>query len=568
VVGISAFTSAGEADNWLISPALQIINSGTKLKWSASSLSGASDQLESYRVLLSTTGQSTGDFSVTLAEITAENSTQTHREVDLSDYAGQSVYIAYNQIGSDNYALTLDDITIVGPDSADAAALVSIQGDRYQNLNSIELYLEVTNVGANVITDLVVEGSINGDFGANPFNGLNILPQETILIPFAGLYPFQADKYEIIASMVSVNGQAISEEEKSRIVYVVENPPTKKFLYEETTSTTCGWCPEGTVQKELMKFKYSNEVINISVHTDDPMRNVLYDLGVQTMPGFSGLPSATINRKTFLSHDRVEPHFLEDFSAVAPMTMELQQAYNEETRELELTINSTAHTTLEENVHSYSFVILEDKVSGGTIDFAQANNYSAEASDVSLVGVDGVDWNSLSNPVPASIMSYDDVVRDVIGGFNGIEGSIVTHSSGDAFSFSQSYILSSAFDASEIWIVALAIDAETGEVVNAIEEQLLLDSEVKDLNLLASFKVYPNPAIDYVDMEIVSEDYMVAYLNVTNVLGQQLYEAAYNLAKGKNKVRVQLDRIPSGHHFLHIQTTDGRVSKALTILDR
>lgn len=567
-VSVSAFTSAGDADNWLISPAIQIVNSGTQLKWTASSLSGEIDKLEEYSVLLSTSGQAIENFDVTLLDISAENPFQTDREVDLSAYAGQNVYIAFNQIGSDNYALTLDDIAVIGPARANDVVLLDIVGDRYQNLDDRGLFLEVVNVGNNTIMDLTAAGSINGNSGENTFSNLNILPQDTAYIPFAELFPFEADKYEIITSLTGVNGENISGDELSKIVFMVENAPTKRLLFEEMTSTTCGWCPEGIVQKELMKFKYPQEVINISVHTDDPMRNVLYDLGLQTAPGFGGVPSAIINRKTFLTHDRVEPHYLQDFSRVAPLTMEIEQAYNEETREIELTVSSVAHTTIDDKIHSYSFVILEDKVTGSSPEFAQANNYSSEASDISLVGVDGVDWKTRSNPVPESLMTYDDVVRDVIGGFEGIENSVANSTSGQALSYSENYTLSSAFDENEIWIVALALDMETGEVINAVEQPLLLDSEVNDLEIVKGLKIYPNPAVDYIDVQIQSLENQKIVLHISNVLGQELYKLEDQLEIGENSLRIQLDGIQSGPHFLHILTTNGKVSKSLTILDR
>ncbi len=565
-IGVSSFISTdGTADNWLISSEISIDVPATKLKWTGSSLSGENQSLEDYRVLVSTTGSATQNFTNVLLEITGESSQGMVRELDLTDYVGQSIFLAFNQIGTNNYALTLDDISVIAPTAEDAIALLSIVGDRYQDVADNALFIEVLNTGSRPITEFVATGSINGDSGDFNFDNLNILPQQTVLIPFGELYPFEADKYEIIAAISSVNGTSVAVPSLTKTVFMVENPPAKKFFLEESTSTACGWCPEGKVIKDLMAFKYSEDVINASVHRNDPMTNVVYDLGQQNLEGYLAEPSFGINRANFVAPSEVEKFFIDDFSTVAPVDIELKQAYDEVSRTLDLTIESVAHTTLEDSTHQYSVIILEDKVAGNSPDFAQANNYSSSALDVSLIGVDGIDWSTLADPVPSEDMVYDDVVRDIIGGFQGIEESITSVRAGEELSYTLDYTLSSAFDDDEIWIVVLVTDTETGEVVNAFEEKLLKTSTTETLFSVSSVSLFPNPASDYVDLRIRTDNTTEASLTISTYTGVELIKKGLELYNNQTSIRIMLENLENGLYFVIIRGDKEVFSQPLVV---
>lgn len=99
-------------DNWMILPAMSLpAGSGIVLKWFVTAID-ANYQYEHYGVYVSTTGNSVSDFTTELF-----NETTTfgwvERTVDLSAYAGQTVYIAFRHHNcSDMYWLLIDDITV------------------------------------------------------------------------------------------------------------------------------------------------------------------------------------------------------------------------------------------------------------------------------------------------------------------------------------------------------------------------------------------------------------------------------------------------------------------------
>jgi len=564
-VGVSLFAEPGEADNWLISPQLPIIVTGASLSWKAASLSGEADRLDTYQVMISTTGNAIEDFVMLSSYDNVASELMTY-ELDLSAYEGETIYLAFNQLGTDNYALSIDDIAVIAPSSSRAIELIAFEGNRYQDLAKVDLGLKVLNTGSEIITSFLAAGSINNNDGEFLFDNLSIQPGETMVVQFAPLFPFTAEKHSITASVTEINGEAYISNVIADDYYLVADPPVKKLVYEEATSTGCGWCIEGLVQKELMSFKYPGEVINISVHTDDPMQNILYDLGIQNKAGFLGFPSAVLNRNTFVTNDEVETYFNQEFSEVAPLSLDFDYDYNPESRSLNVIFNSTAHTTLDPEVHRYSLIILEDQVTGTTPDFAQANNYSFEASDLSLLGIDGVEWRTKTDPVPASEMVYNDVVRDIIGGFDGIEASIGMANNGDEVSYALDYILSSAFDDTQLWLVALVIDEVTGEIVNAQEKRLMFESGVEETSLITKARLYPNPAVNKTTIGVDALKSETVGIMLFDNLGQIIVTKQWRLRPGNNEFELLLDKLAAGYYQLSIMTDNELISRQLVVL--
>lgn len=557
-IGVSSFTNGSTADNWLISPQIQINNPNTILSWEANSLSGDTDQLEAYTVMISTTSNMVSAFTGQLLRINIESDTKTLRSVDLSAYVGQAIYIAFNQFTTDGYALALDNISVIQPTEGPAAQLVELQGERYQDISTLNLSLNIFNPGSQIIETMTVEGSINGAFGDFDFQDLSIEPQQNGLVDFSGLFPFEADRYEIEARIISVNGQEMDGDFITKTVYVIEDAPKQTLVFEEATSTSCGWCPLGAVHKEIMKVKYNQEVITISVHDDDPMANVVYALGLNNQEDFGGYPSATLNRESFTNPEDVEAYFVNEFKASAPLSISLQQNYDTESRFLEVNLNGIAHTTLGGDNHRFSLAIIEDNVRGIDATYDQSNNFSFEALNQPLVGIDGIDWQQRPDPVPAQQMEYDDVARDLVGGFDGIVNSMNSVSFGEELSHDLSYIIPSTFNEEELWLVAMAIDVETGQIVNAIKEKLKVGTNVKDLSSGLSFNLSPNPATKVVDLNINLDLGKKVEVSFWNAQGSLIKLNEYDLLAGENRLALDRGQLESGVYYCRL-VSDGKV---------
>jgi hypothetical protein len=98
--------SAGNND-WLVSP-WYTIQAGDKLSYFVRCFDG--EYPESYKVMLSTTGNTPADFTTTLLNETISNTTYIGKEINLTSYIGQTVSFAWHYYSTNMYYLFLDDI--------------------------------------------------------------------------------------------------------------------------------------------------------------------------------------------------------------------------------------------------------------------------------------------------------------------------------------------------------------------------------------------------------------------------------------------------------------------------
>jgi hypothetical protein len=116
-------TPASVADDWMWTPLIGPISAGNILKWKA--FAPDPMYLDGYevRVMPASSGPPSGSDgnmgnmlsnSAILFSIAAENATWTDRQVNLSAYAGQSVYIAFRNNSNDKFLLLIDDVEVSG----------------------------------------------------------------------------------------------------------------------------------------------------------------------------------------------------------------------------------------------------------------------------------------------------------------------------------------------------------------------------------------------------------------------------------------------------------------------
>jgi hypothetical protein len=102
----------GNQDDWLITPPLDLSDLNTRLKWWDKVESA--DHLNTYDVKVSTTSADIGDFTQNLGTFDCLNTAWTEHTLDLSAYAGQTIYVAFHQTFSNAtyWGFGIDDVTI------------------------------------------------------------------------------------------------------------------------------------------------------------------------------------------------------------------------------------------------------------------------------------------------------------------------------------------------------------------------------------------------------------------------------------------------------------------------
>ncbi|MBR5983111.1 MAG: fibronectin type III domain-containing protein, partial [Bacteroidales bacterium] len=154
-------------NNWLISPAIDLTSqTGTiKLSYFVEG-SDATFAREHYKVRLSTTTPDTASFTTLLVNDTS-TAVWTEKTVNLSEYAGQVIYIAFVHCEiTDMYVIVLDDVSVFVDNSVDAA-IVELTAPTHGDYSTCALTdaeqvkVKILNNGGSAISNFDVSYTIN-----------------------------------------------------------------------------------------------------------------------------------------------------------------------------------------------------------------------------------------------------------------------------------------------------------------------------------------------------------------------------------------------------------------------
>lgn len=106
----SYFSPVNRADRWLISPELELGTEGNYISWKGVSYDPSFP--DSYKVMISTTGNDIADFTDTLTIVNNESPEWIKRTESLEDFAGETIYIAFVNTTYDGFKLHLDSIYV------------------------------------------------------------------------------------------------------------------------------------------------------------------------------------------------------------------------------------------------------------------------------------------------------------------------------------------------------------------------------------------------------------------------------------------------------------------------
>ncbi|MBQ4428327.1 MAG: choice-of-anchor J domain-containing protein [Clostridia bacterium] len=116
------YVGAYQADNWAISPAVTLPEGNPSVSFYASNANA--DYPEPFSVYIGSTAD-TADMTLLQGDITCPSGYAdpwTHYEIDLSDYAGQTIYLAFYDNAYDCYEIWIDQVEFLGESGAEPTA--------------------------------------------------------------------------------------------------------------------------------------------------------------------------------------------------------------------------------------------------------------------------------------------------------------------------------------------------------------------------------------------------------------------------------------------------------------
>ncbi len=504
-VSHSMYVPAGKSDDWMVTPQLFIPDEKCYLTFKAQSYRFAkSDRLkviiwdadEKYNMLKESTVQrmrQEGRVVVdqTLSPGAKENQLDGDWQdfiVQLDDYAGKKIYIAFVNENEDQSAIFVTDIFVYH----DANFLISLSG------------VAETCIAR---TEQEVSGKVVVQSTAEPYHSATITlcdADDQVMttlhydalhldagdeLPFAFPAPLQLaiGRENVFTVRVTLQGDTRSDEDYLSLrIKNLSFRPTKRAVLEEFTGMACNNCPLGHLAIEHITKLYGSQFIPLSYHvyTGDPYESGMTDY-VQYFLGLVAAPTAIISRTaggapmSVVTNDGVDDYSFtsadgtcwtdlvsQSLSTDAEADIALTASYDESRQTVEVDYD-VRYALTKENVNvGLLFIVTEDGLAG-----YQSNKfYTQTDEDLGPWRMDG-EYGKSNVPY-----TFTDVVRALYpqNAYFG-KSELIPTVVEDGVDYTGSVTMDAKSDLSYVRnvrnckVACMMIDRETGSLVNAAQ---------------------------------------------------------------------------------------------------
>lgn len=493
----SMYAPSGKSDDWMITPQIVMPQEGKViLEFDAQNyIQDVEDVLNVYvyadkRVISYLNDNNMKDIregaQLVFSEVTTPGATReglagewTHYEVDLSAWDGQEIYIAFVNENYNKSAIFVDNVAVhrevlceVALDYDETA--VALTEQKISGKITVKTDKRVSSIRMELIDAEGVE------VDNIEWNNLSISKGASRPFSFAKPLPLRSasvNDYTINIKM-TVDDEVKNTAVKSQIMNLTFKP-IKRVVLEEMTGLDCPNCPLGIVTIEKLRRIHGDRILPISLHTytGDPYAvNVIdYSNGL----GLLAAPSARIDRingvyypikssgSTFMDSDADDPLWFDIVSErmnklpLCDLSISASPITGTRGEEITYTASVTYAIDAKDQQLSLLFVVLEDNI----VNYQQNAFGGIDSPLLMEWGVGGSNSSQYVYP-----FTHNDVARGIVG--NNFGGSIGLFPSafmaGETVSASIKQVLpTNILNASNLHVVGMLIDTQTGEIINA-----------------------------------------------------------------------------------------------------
>ncbi len=456
------------SDDWLITPSIWIRGNEAKLSWKGTSICTNDKVGGSYKVMISTTGNTPESFTETPLFMIDEESIDswTYHEIDLGQYIGEHIYIAFVNNSTQGELIGIDDIDITGNKGI---CELMVTTERYvYGTTELEVKGSIMAYSDEVITDIEIFYTTGSDVFSHRVSDLSLTKHQSYDYTFDKKIEFQYGdtiQYRVWAVVNNVPQDAIDCQSISLLF-----EPQRKVVVEEATGMWCTYCPEGIVAMEILKEKYPDNYIGLALHYNDVLAVDEYvnDLGFE-----GGFPSGWFNRKYYTSqpmilidnngkqeyvatHGGFESYFVKCLEE--PTYAEVASIVAYDNDKITITTKTRFAKSVANSNYQIAYALIEDNV--WEEGYYQINKYAN--SEIAMGG-----FENLPNKIED--LHFDHVVRAIYDDWQGVAGSVPsTIETGKEYTSIYSFYLpSTILNYDNVSLITMLIDITTGEIVNA-----------------------------------------------------------------------------------------------------
>jgi hypothetical protein len=559
----SCYTTAGASNDWLGSRAIEIPTTGFKLTFGAQSYTFTKDEnkLSDLWLFITEAPLDKNNLPTEPTQVWTKipvgasyddlEGDFTNYEVDLSQYAGKTIFLNFANLNESKDILCLDNIKVSRYDIAEISVL---DYDQYTLDDKYEISVNLANT-SNI--DLV-----NWEVSFTDANGTQTEDGEVLAAGASETFTFTsaiAPDQEMNFT-VKLVGDNREESTISGTISRLTHEPFRKVLVEESTGMWCGWCPGGMHLVESMNAdeEMSKYVIPVSVHVgNDNLSMPTYGVNLgagSNAPLFYvnrtgvGGPSASYDYQFDKTRNgSIAKYVADQHAKTVPLSIDVDGEWvinGADTTAIKCHAKVTPALSNKNANYRIGFILTENNVGlDNSAYFVQLNNLSG-GTDKNYV----YPWSEL--PEYLTNLRYNDVARE-IDNFKGLSGSLPYELKAD-----QEYTYDYTMEIPDAEIIV----ANTGEVAaKAIQRQFCtLIAFIIDTDTNEIINVNEYPMSDIAQDRFTSKMYYEQWLaaGVSDItIDSNAPATYYNL----NGIRVDATNLTPGIYIRHQGSTTTKV---------
>ncbi len=560
----SFFRVNGKADRWMITPAIDMGEARNPvLSFRAGALD--LDHRDGFEVKISTEGIAKEQFKTLKSVSSGRN--WIRYELDLSDYKGKTIHLAFVQNSQNQYMIGIDDVVV--HDKSEVCAFLEnfsipytilSDGDRTTAIAKAELF----NAGSAAITSYRLCKRIdNGNIEKEEVTNKNIPAGDKLPLELA----FELDEtgfHTLSAWVENINGQDVSSPEtETRILSAdTRKTPKKNLLLEMFSSGTCSSC--GPWNAALHPFFVAERV-----NTADNGGNfcvVKYQVDIPS-PGDPCVTSQTLARKNFYGVGAAPTFYVNGKKSELSDTGTVMQGFRDAARSFHKTTVSNGLTAYVERENN-TFKV-----------HAEVTGYLPDPDDYDLVVCLIEDSIRHTRSMPNGETVFYHVVRQMLPSVTGITvapesvGEVIKKDFEYTFDLQDPKIFSSV---ENMGAVVFLQNNKSKEVIQArYLAQGTKDSSIAvgDSSFLGTgsgdtvgnmnpdrtrqLRVYPNPASERCQIVFTSPARFQAGLQMIDMQGKTVSSRDIVLEEGENHIELDMQKLADGFYIIRIVSPQG-----------
>ena len=458
----SQYSPAGQADDWMVMPAVTVQQTGYILSWESQSF--YLDKCDGLKVFISTEGPDPEMFPAEpVWQVEEEEAGETENfegefvkhVLSLDDYVGQTIYIAFVNQSYDKGIIAIDNIW------AGREIVVTLnEVSRVTDTDAFAPTGVIENRSGVALENVTLSLAYGNECIVEPLSDVVIGSGESY--DFVLQHAIPLERNEPVEYTLKVEADGFDPVIVASSVVRTYN---RCVVIEDHTGLWCGNCPSGIWAIDTLMHMYPDNLAPVAVHNNSGLAIDEYDAALSSV-GLTAFPVGWINR-TYIS----SPWGSGEYNFDAPdswvslfdtcMT-QLPEAGVDVVAYLSEDETKVWATASIESAQGQSnvdwrviYVLTEDSVTG----YYQRNYYAGTSHYVG-------GWESL--PASAGV-PLNDIARGIYPSFRGEQGSLPSQieAQKEYKCFYEIVLPESIMRTEKLKVIAMLVDGTTGRVVNA-----------------------------------------------------------------------------------------------------